>query len=375
MEVKYLELRLLSMKLKEPFTTSFGTEYVRDVVLVKVVGEGGEVGWGEVVASSGPWYSYETVVTAWHVIKDFIAPLMSSVGDLEPREYPKVVSRIRGHEMAKAGVEYALWDLKGRLEGRSLKELFGGVRDRVSVGVSVGIKGSIEELIKVVSKYVEEGYGRVKLKIKPGWDVGPVKAVKKEFPDVPLQVDANASYELSDLPVLKELDKLDLLMIEQPLHYKDLVGHAKLAKLLKTPICLDESVTSYREFITAYELGALSILNLKPGRVGGITESLRIHELSTYLGVPMWVGGMLETGIGRAFLVALATLPNVRYPSDISASSRYWGEGGDIVEPPWTLGPNSTIEVPKGSGIGVEVLEDRIDRLSRKKLLIKLKTN
>ena len=370
MEIKRLELRLIRMKLKEPFTTSFGTEYVREALLVKVVGEGGEVGWGEVVASSGPWYSYETVGTAWHIIKDFIAPKLLKVSDVDPREFPKLVPSIRGHNMAKAGVEYALWDLKGRLEGRSLKELFGGVKDRVVVGVSVGIKGSIEELLKVVSKYIDEGYCRIKLKIKPGWDIEPVKAVKKEFPDVPIQVDANAAYELSDLPVLKELDRLDLLMIEQPLHYKDLLNHARLARLLKTPICLDESVTDHRDFISACELGSCSILNLKPGRVGGINESLLIHDLSRYFGVPIWIGGMLETGIGRAFLVALASLPNVKYPSDISASSRYWAEG-DIVEPPWTLGPNSTLEVPNKPGLGVEVLEDRIRELTTKELIIK----
>lgn len=366
MRISKIDLYLVRMKLVSPFETSFGVETHRETVIVRIEEERGEVGWGEAPIMEGPWYSYETSQTAWHVLKDFVAP--SLVG--EEVEGPGgfwegIGKRVRGHNIAKAGVDKALWDLKARLMGESLSKLIGGVRDEIYSGISIGIKKNIKELLKTVERRLEEGYRRIKLKIRPGWDVGVLREVRKEFPHIPLQVDANAAYTLDDYLLLRKLDQFDLLMIEQPLDEDDLADHSQLARKISTPICLDESIKTIYDVKAAYLLGSCEIINLKPSRVGGITKGLEIHDLCLRLGIPIWIGGMLETGIGRGFLVAMATLPGVKFPNDISASSRYFKE--DIVEPEWCLNPDGTISVPKAPGIGVEVKEEMLERVSIKR--------
>lgn len=364
MELRKVELIEVWVKLRAPFETSFGRTEERPAILVRAEEKGGEVGWGEVVADSGPWYSYETNETAWHVIRDFILPQLK--GDVTPKGFPTLVSRIRGHNMAKAGVEMALWDLAAKLEGLPLWKYIGGVRDKIVSGVSVGIQPSLQDLVKVVDSYLQQGYVRVKIKIKPGYDVAPVKKLRETFGDgLPLQVDANASYSLSDIETFRKLDEYGLLMIEQPLGWRDLVDHAELARRIRTPICLDESITDLEDARKAYQLGSAMIINVKPARVGGLGETLRIHDFwYRQLGRPIWIGGMLETGVGRGHLVAAATLEGVRYPNDISASSRYYEN--DIVEPPWELNKDGTISAPTRSGIGVEVLEDYVRKTAKR---------
>ncbi|BAA79688.2 O-succinylbenzoate synthase [Aeropyrum pernix K1] len=364
MEVVRLEVFEVWMPLVSEFRTSFGSTRLRPALLVRAVEKGGEEGWGEVVAGEGPWYSSETVWTAWHVIEDYIARLLPSTIE-HPREVGGRLSRIRGHNMAKAGVEMALWDLKARMESKPLWSLIGGVKRDVSVGVSVGIQPSIEDLVRTVSRYLEEGYGRIKIKIEPGWDLEPVEALRREFPDVPLQVDANAAYTFLDAPRLSRLDDYGLLMIEQPFHHDDLLEHAHFQSMVRTPVCLDESVKSVRDAVAALKLGSARVINIKPGRVGGIASSLEIHDFwSLKAHLPVWIGGMLETGVGRGHLVALGTLPGVRYPSDISASRRYYME--DIVDEPWELERGSVIRARSRPGIGVEVDWGRLNKYVKK---------
>jgi len=352
MELRLLEIYRLKMKLIQPFETSFGTTRDRMITIVRVEEKGGEEGWGECVAGEGPWYSCETYQTAIHVIKDYIAPMLKGQ-DIDVYSYHKIVARIRGHNMAKAAVEEALWDLKARMKTIPLHKLLGGVRESIESGVSIGVKKSIELLLKEIGLRLEEGYRRIKIKIKPGWDVNVVREVRNRYKEVPLQVDANAAYSLNDIHVLKALDNYRLLMIEQPLGYDDLVDHAKLAKLLKTPICLDESIKTVDDARKAFELGSAEIINIKPGRVGGLLPSKQIHDYWRSLGKRVWIGGMLESGIGRSHLVALATLPGVAYPNDISASNRYYDE--DIVEPPWSLHSGGFLKPLSKPGIGVEI--------------------
>ena len=367
MIIREIELYHVVMKMKEEFRTSFGVMKERHTLIVKVVNDEGIEGWGEVVADEGPWYSYETVTTAWHIIKDFIAPrILGRNIDLE--DYKALISGIRGHNMAKAGIEFALWDLKSRLEGKPLYQVIGGVRDVVDVGISIGIKSSIDELLRAISKALDDGYLRIKLKIKPGWDLKVVDRVRREYPDIKLQVDANAAYTLNDLPLFKELDRYDLLMIEQPLHHDDLIDHAELQRRIKTPICLDESIKGLRDVIAAYKLGSCLIVNVKPGRVGGLSETLAINEFTEKVGMPIWIGGMVETGIGRSFAIAAATLSNVRYPNDISPSNRFWYE--DLIEPPWIV-TKGRIKLPNKKGIGVDVLEDRVIKYSKNRVKLK----
>jgi len=351
------------MPLRSEFRTSFGATRLRPAILVRVVGPGGEEGWGEIVAGEGPWYSSETVWTAWHVLEDYLSKMVP--GEPDPDAFLRAARRVRGHNMAKAGVEMALWDLKARLEGVPLWRLIGGVRRRVPVGVSIGIQESVEKLLEVIAWYLEQGYGRVKIKIEPGWDLEVVERVRREYPDLPLQVDANAAYSPLDAPRLAGLDRYGLLMIEQPFHYEDLVWHSDFQRMIHTPVCLDESVKGLHHAVAALRLDAARIINIKPGRVGGIRASLDIHDWwSLGAGRPVWIGGMLETGIGRGHLVALGTLPGVRYPSDISASDRYYEE--DIVDEPWTLQPGSVIEAREKPGIGVDPDWDRLAKYTRR---------
>ena len=349
------------MPLAQPFETSFGVEQDRECIILRAEADGA-VGWGECVAGTGPWYSYETVTTAWHVLSDFLIPLLLGQELTGPDEVFDRFSRVRGHQMAKAGLEMALWDLAAVLRGVSLARLLGGSRDRVPVGVSVGIQPTPELLLERVQGFVDQGYGRVKIKIKPGWDVEVTHLLRREFPDLPLQVDANSAYHLADAPTFEAIDDLGLLLIEQPLDHDDIYDHGALQRRLRTPICLDESIISVDHARVALELGSCRTINIKPGRVGGHTTSRRIHDLCVSHGVPVWHGGMLETGIGRAHSVALAGLPGFTLPGDISASDRYYDV--DLIDPPFTLNPDSTLSVPTGTGIGVRVDEQRLQSLT-----------
>jgi O-succinylbenzoate synthase len=355
--IERIYLHHISLPYVHPFETSFGRELSREAILVAVESDG-LLGWGECVAGTGPWYSYETVGTAWHVLVDFLAPALLGADISRPEQAAQRFSRVRGHAMARASLENAVWDLLGRAQGVSLATMLGGVRSAVPVGVSVGIEPTLDELLAQVEGYVAAGYGRVKLKIKPGWDVPVVRAVRERWPDIALQVDANSAYTLADAGRLAELDQFDLLLIEQPLHHDDMVDHAVLQMQLKTPICLDESIHSPQHARWALDIGACRIINIKVGRVGGFTAAREIHDLCAARGVPVWCGGMLETNIGRAGNLALAALPNFTLPGDISASARYFHR--DIAAPDFTLNADSTITVPEGPGIGVRVQPERL---------------
>jgi O-succinylbenzoate synthase len=345
-----LELRRVAMPLVAPFRTSFGTEYSRDVLLVRAVSEEAE-GWGECVAMSEPLYSAEYVDGAADVIRRFLAPAIAALPVVDAHLVEPVFATVKGHPMAKAAVQTALLDAQLRAAGMSFGGFLGAVRSRVPAGVSVGIMDSIPELLDAVEGYLDAGYLRIKLKIEPGWDVEAVRAVRERFGDeLLLQVDANCAYTLADARRLAQLDPFDLLLIEQPLAEDDLRGHAELARRMRTPMCLDESITSARAAADAIALGAAAVVNVKPGRVGGYLEARRIHDVCAAHGVPVWAGGMLETGIGRAANVALAALPNFTLPGDTSASDRYYHT--DITRP-FTL-DDGYVRVPTGAGIGVD---------------------
>lgn len=352
MKIESITLHHLSMPLVGPFETSFGITSARECVLVSIQSEGLN-GWGECAVDRDPGYNYETTGTAWHILKDFIVPRLLGQNLLDASDFQNRVKGIRGHNLAKAGIEMALWDLLGKRQGKCLRELLGGLQARVQVGVSVGLQVSPEALVERVGKYLEAGYGRIKIKIKPGRDVGDAEAVRKAYPHIPLQVDANSAYTLETCQVLRPLDRLKLLLIEQPLNEDDLWNHSKLQKQFHTPICLDESILSLMHARSALEMEACRIINIKPGRVGGLSQAVAIHDLCRAQGVPVWCGGMLETGIGRASNLALASLPGFSLPGDISASDRYYVE--DITRERFVLDPGSTIDVPSGAGLGVTV--------------------
>lgn len=361
MKIERIELRHIKMQLVAPFETSFGVEKDEEHIIVRV-DAGGVTGWGECVASADPFYSYETNQTAWHILRDYIIPgvLHQEIADV--RDAIARGARVRGHNMAKAGLEFALWDLFAKAGGVSLSKMLGGTRERIVVGVSVGLQSSPAELVKKVAGYLKEGYTRIKIKIAPGRDLDLVAAVRKEFPNILLQVDANSAYRLDDAALFRALDEYNLLLVEQPLGYDDIYDHSKLQREIKTPICLDESIHTLADAQAAIELGSCRIINIKPGRVGGYAESIKIHDFCAAHGVPVWHGGMLESGIGRAGNVALASLPNFKLPGDISASQRYYTE--DIVEPAFVVEPDGTMRVPRGPGIGVDVVMDRLERVT-----------
>ncbi|MBI3162085.1 MAG: o-succinylbenzoate synthase [Chloroflexi bacterium] len=363
MKIDSITLHHISMPLVLPFETSFGRETDRECILLEVRSEG-LTGYGECVASRDPGYNYETTGTAWHILKDFIAPLILGNDVKDAADFQMRVSGIRGHHLAKAGVEMALWDLLGKREGKSLRELLGGARDakRVEVGVSIGIQESVQGLVRSAAGYVDQGYARVKIKIKPGRDVEDASAVRREFPALRLQVDANSAYSLDDARILKPLDDLDLLLIEQPLFEDDIWDHHKLQAEFKTPICLDESIVSPRHARYAMEMKACRVINIKPGRLGGISQGVLVHDLCREQSMPVWCGGMLETGVGRASNLALASLPNFVLPGDISASDRYYAR--DITNERFVLNPDSTIDVPRAPGLGVTIDEKALKDFS-----------
>ncbi|GAA2636549.1 o-succinylbenzoate synthase [Dactylosporangium fulvum] len=365
MKLTGLELRRVAMPLVAPFRTSFGTELRRDVLLVRAVA-GDVEGWGECVAMSAPLYSAEYVDDAATTIQRHLAPVLANA-DVEAHTLEPLFARFKGHPMAKAAVQTAVLDAQLRAAGTPLGSYLGAVKDRVPAGVSVGIMDSIPALLDAVAGYLDAGYLRIKLKIEPGWDVEPVRAVRERFGDgVLLQVDANTAYTLADARHLARLDPFDLLLIEQPLPEDDLRGHAALARLVRTPICLDESIVSARAAADAIALGACEIVNIKPGRVGGYLEARRIHDVCVANGVPVWAGGMLETGLGRAANVILAALPGFTLPGDTSASDRYYAR--DITAP-FVL-EDGHVAVPGGPGIGVSPVPELLDEVTTDTLRI-----
>ena len=359
MKIEKIELFLCRLPLVHFFETSFGRSYDRTFVLVRVQGAGHE-GWGESVAEANPYYSSETTETVWHIIAGFIAPLVIGQAFDHPREIYPALQRIRGHNMAKAGVEMAIWDWYARIEGRPLSSVLGGTRDRIASGVSIGIQDSLDQLMGKIEKELAAGYQRIKIKIKPGWDVEAVERVRGTFGNIPLQVDANAAYSLDDTDVLARLDPFGLLLIEQPLDYDDVMDHAVLQRRLKTPVCLDESIHTVRIARDAIDARACQIINIKPGRVGGHQASIELHNLCAAHGIPVWHGGMLESGIGRAHNIHLASLPNFTLPGDIAASKRYYEP--DLIDPPIDIAKDGTIAVPTSPGIGVNIVRERVDQ-------------
>jgi len=375
--IERLELGLLKLPLVHFFETSFGRVHEKQFLIVRV-DEGAESGYGECVADVDPYYSAETNDTAWHIITGFIAPRVVGVAFAHPREVFPALKAIRGHNMAKAAVEMAAWDLYARQIGAPLHAVLGavsaeasppgGVGGRIASGVSIGIQDSLADLMTKIEHELAAGYQRIKIKIKPGWDVNAVEAVRGRFGEIPLMVDANAAYTLADADHLARLDRFNLMMIEQPLDYDDIADHAELQRRLRTPICLDESIKSVNAARDAIERGACRIINIKPGRVGGFAESIRLHDVCAAHGVPVWHGGMLESGIGRAANIHLATLPNFTLPGDIAASKRYFDP--DLIDPPIHVASDGTIAAPNGPGLGVNICQDRVERATVARLVL-----
>lgn len=361
MKVESICLREVRLRLKAPFETSFGVTHERRILLVEARADGVS-GWGEITAGETPNFSAETTDTAWYVVSEFLAPLLLGRTLAAASEAARVMAPIRGHPMAKAGLENALWDVEAQQKGIPLAKLLGGSHNEISCGVSLGIQESIGALLEKIDTELAAGYQRIKLKIKPGRDTEVVAAVRQRFPQVRLMVDANSAYRLEDLATLKKLDEFYLMMIEQPLAWDDLHEHAQLQAQVQTPICLDESIASPRLAAAALALGSCRIINIKLGRVGGHSEAHKVHALCQSAGVPVWCGGMLESGIGRAHNVAMSTLANFCLPGDVSASRRYWDE--DIIEPEVEVTPQGTIRVPTTPGLGYRPRVDRIDKLT-----------
>ena len=352
------------MKLVTPFETSVDRTTERRIVLVEANVDG-VTGWGECTAGEKPFYSPETTDTAWLSLRDFLWPLVKGKEFTSAADVWEILSLVRGHNMAKGALETAIWDAEAKQKGVPLSKLIGGTRTEIASGVSIGIKESLDELILAVKKELASGYQRIKIKIKPGKDLEPVQRLRQDFPRIKLMVDANSAYTLNDWPLLKQLEGFYLMMIEQPLGWDDLYGHVALQKKLDTPICLDECIHTEEQARAAIELGACKIINIKLGRVGGFTVARRIHDLCQKHAIPVWCGGMLESGIGRAHNIALSTLPNFTLPGDVTASKRYWDE--DTIEPEVTVSPQGTIAVPQGPGIGFEPRLERIEKLTVRK--------
>ena len=371
LNLEKLELREIKLPLKAPFETSFGTVFERRILIVRVFDKDGASGYGECTASESPFFNHETIDTAWSVITDFVAPMLSAANVSSAAEVGNALKAIRGNRMAIGGVETAIWDLEAKKANVSLWKHLGGTRDEINCGVSIGLQKSPEILLEKVTHEVESGYQRIKLKIKPNHDIELVKIIRKHFPDIQLSVDANSAYRLDeDLKIFEELDDYNLLMIEQPLAAGDLVDHAKLQKRLKTRICLDESITNLRDTRHALELDSCRIINIKLGRVGGHLEAKAIESFAENKNIPVWCGGMLESGIGRAHNIAMSTLSGFVLPGDVSASARYWEE--DIIEPPVTVSASGKIKTPVTAGIGYEVNESLIEKLTIKRENISL---
>lgn len=363
MNIKKIILHMTSMKLKAPFQTSYGTYRDRESIIVEMEDSQGVLGFGEVVSFSDPWYTEETLQTSYHIIKDFLAPILLQNKIEHPSQVTKLFSKVKRNHMAKAGLEGAVWDIYGKQQQLPLATAIGGKRNKIPVGVVVGI-AEPKAMLGQIASYLEEGYERIKIKISPQNDVEIIQKIREEFPNVPLMADANGSYTLQEIELLKRLDEYHLMMIEQPFGERGFMGHAQLQKLISTPICLDESIHSLADVKLAIALGSCQLINIKSGRVGGITEAIAIHDYCMEHHIPVWCGGMLETGIGRAHNIALATLPNFTIPGDISASQKYWEE--DIITPEIVLDKGS-VRVPTAWGIGVEINRKRLQEVTMRK--------
>ena len=367
-QIRRVELREIHLSLIHPFETSFGRTTERHIIVVRVEDADGLEGWGECVADESPYYSEEWTESAWAVMTRFLAPLLVSAPFPAAEAVDGRFAPVRGNRMAKAALETACWDLEARVRNLPLWQLLGGTRTEIASGVSIGLQPTTDALLDRVRHELAAGYQRIKIKIKPGHDLELVERIRAELPGIPLMVDANSAYRLSDAALLRELDRFDLMMIEQPLAHDDIADHAILQRQLSTPICLDESIRSSDDARHAIELGACRIINIKVGRVGGHAEARRVEEICREKGVAVWCGGMLEAGIGRAHNIALSTLAGFTLPGDVSASARYWQE--DIIDPPVTVTPRGTIHPPSGPGIGFEVKRDRIDALTVRRAVI-----
>ncbi|MDX1616955.1 MAG: o-succinylbenzoate synthase [Candidatus Promineifilaceae bacterium] len=367
MRIERIDLYHIKQQLVSPFVTSFGSQQDRHCLLLTMHSQGMS-GWGECVANSDPGYSYETVQTAWHILSDFLIPAVVGRQIDEPEDLGGLFAKVRGHPLAKAALDQAAWDLTAQRDGLSMAAKLAApyredARRRVKVGVSVGIQPSIDDTLRVIEEYLAQGYARIKLKIRPDHDVQLARQARNAFPDTAIMLDANSAYRLRDAPLFAEMDSLDLLMLEQPLGHDDIYDHSLLQPLIATPLCLDESIHSADHARYALALGACDIINIKPGRVGGWTEARFVHDLCRDAGVPVWCGGMLETGVGRAGQLALAALPAFTLPGDISATARYYHQ--DVAEPAFALNPeDSTITVPSGPGLGIRVNQKRLKQAS-----------
>ncbi len=364
MKIERIELRQIFLPYKKPFETSGWVEDGNYAVIAKIYSEG-LTGWGESPAGKEPWYNEETTDTAWSIQKDFLVPILLDKDISHPEQVDDLFNPVRGNKIAKTALEFAVWDLAARQAGMSLSAYLGGDKKIIPVGVSIGIQKNLYSVLDAVEGYLKEGYQRIKIKIKPGYDIAPVKAIRKNFPHILFQVDANSIYTLADAEHLKELDEFDLLLIEQPLAHDDIFEHSKLQKELRTAVCLDESITSPAHAAFALEIDACRVINIKPSRVGGLTAARKIHDLCYNKSVPVWCGGMLETGIGRTFNAALASLKGFVYPGDISANDRYFDR--DIVLNPFKLNYDGTLNVPDQPGCGAIVDEDFLESVTRRK--------
>ncbi|MCH5584969.1 o-succinylbenzoate synthase [Shimazuella sp. AN120528] len=360
MRIDKIILRQLKMKMVSPFRTSFGTQTDREFLLTEVHGEGW-TGFGECVVNTAPMYNEETVGTAKHIIEQFLIPILFERGEfIHPDNIRDWFSPIRRNMMAKSSLEGAVWDLYAKSKGQTLAQALGGEKDKIEVGISIGIQEQIDDLYRLVEQYLEQGYRRMKIKIKPGKDIEVLQGLRARFGNIPMMADANSAYTLDDLSLFKEIDDLGLMMIEQPLAHDDIVDHAKLQRELKTPVCLDESIHSLEDARKAIELGSTRVINIKIGRVGGLTEAKRIHDYALEHGVPVWCGGMLESGIGRAHNIAITSLPNFTLPGDTAGSTRYWQE--DIIDPFVEVQNDGTIILPTNSGIGYHPNAEKIEK-------------
>ena len=367
MRLRKLTLREIHLRLVSPFVTSFGSTEHRRILLVEADADGC-VGWGESTAGEHPFYSYETVETDWIILRDYLWPMLRSREIASASELWDLFAPVRGHNMAKAALETAVWDTEAKQKNLPLAKLVGGTLEEIPCGVSIGIQPTIAELLSKVERELATGYQRIKIKIKPGYDVGPVRALRERFPRIRMMADANSAYRLGDAPLLKALDAYYLIMLEQPLGWDDIFSHVELQRQLETPICLDECIHELDHARAAIETGACRIINIKLGRVGGHTAARRIHDLCQSNAIPIWCGGMLESGIGRAHNIAVSSLANFKLPGDVSASRRYWEE--DIIEPEVEVSPSGTIRVPSAPGIGYAPRIDRIESLTRRREIL-----
>jgi len=367
--IESIELREIRLPLVHFFETSFGRTTERRIVLARVIDSDGADGWGECTAGEGPFYSYEWTETAWTTLTEFLALMVIGKQIDSAAHAFGLMKRLRGHHMAKATLETACWDLEAKRAGVPLWKHLGGVRRELACGVSIGIQDAPEILLEKIRKEVDAGYQRIKIKIKPGWDLKIIERVRKEFPDIRLMGDANSAYKLADVPLFKQLDQFGLMMLEQPLAHDDIFDHATLQRQIQTPVCLDESIQSAEDAAHAISLGSCKIINVKLGRVGGHSEAKRVEAVTCDNEIPIWCGGMLESGIGRAHNIAMSTLANFTLPGDVSASARYWEE--DIIDPPVTVSRRGTITPPDSPGIGFAVNLPRIEALTVRKEIVK----